>query len=158
MTILSTTVTGAPSSDLTSPTYTLARTTAPDTNGVAANVTALGGTQTDVAANSVDRPFSMLLTWPKAFKSALTSMATVAGLYPSIPTNKVTLTTRKSIGINGGGGFGIMFIQTSISVPAGAAETDPVTMAAALSCHIGELSADVTGITNILHYGTTPTP
>jgi len=156
MTIMSSTVTGAASSDLTSPTYTLVRTTAPDTNGVAVNITALGGTQTGVAVNTVDRPFSMLLTWPKAFKTALTSYLALAGLFTSLPTNKVTLTTRKAIGINASAGYGIAFVQTSISIPVGAAEMDPVGMAAALSCHIGELSANVDGITNILHYGTTP--
>jgi len=61
-------VTGAPITGFTSPTYTLIADTAPDVNGKAYAVSALGGTQAGVVVSSSSYPFTLLFTRPKVIR------------------------------------------------------------------------------------------
>lgn len=123
---------------LTSPTYTLTADLAPSSNGKQYAVTALGGTQTDVETSSVGQPFTTTLFKPAAFK-AVPPVNPVTGVLPPVGRNTFKLITRKGVVPLTGQAPVVMLVETTVSVPAGAADADPNSVAAALSLHIGGL-------------------
>lgn len=141
---------------LTSPTFTVAASAAPESNGKAVVVTALGGTQGSVEASSVDRPFTVLWTWPKFFKTLDAKFSAVAGLVSGVPANRGRLTTRKSVMINTLGGKAMCTITTEISVPAGCSSLDAESVASALSLHVGTLYIDCDEMVTNLISGINP--
>lgn len=130
-------VTGAPGTGLTSPTYTLATDVAPDVNGVARAVTALGGTQTGVEVSASSNPFTLLATRPKVLRTLPALLAN--GQLPSVPKNTWTVSVRKGVDVLSGQPKQIMLGKLEISVPAGADVADPESVRAALSLLIGAL-------------------
>lgn len=149
-------VTGsAIASKLTSPTYTITKSSFPDTNGVAYNVTALGGTQTDVTVHSQDTVFSTWFTWPKVIKTFIGSVQTLVGVL-RVPKNRFVRTTKKAVAVNGVGGVSEILISTSYEIPAGAGTFGSAQVAAAISLHQGSCAADAEGIYNACVLGTYP--
>lgn len=144
-------LTGASQSDLTSPTYTLTSDVAPNSNGEQAAVTALGGTQTGVTAHSVSSPFTLTITRPKVLK--VLGPANAAGIVANVPRNVYKIITRKGVTPLAGNPAQTMIITTEISVPAGADSYDAVNLEAALSCHIGALSDQSTGLGDVVQTG-----
>lgn len=147
-------ITGAAQTGLTSPTYTMTADTAPDSNGKQYAVTALGGTQTGVESHSVAAPFTLTFVRPKVFK-ALGKPNPVTGVISSVPRNVYKQITRKGVLPLAGQPYATMLVTTIIEVPAGADLADPEDVRAALSLHIGQLdtvSAGIgdTGITGIM--------
>jgi hypothetical protein len=147
-------ITGAAQTGLTSPTYTMTADTAPDNNGKQYAVTALGGTQTGVESHSVAAPFTLTFVRPKVFK-ALGKPNPVTGVISSVPRNVYKQITRKGVLPLAGQPYATMLVTTIIEVPAGADLADPEDVRAALSLHIGQLdtvSAGIgdTGITGIM--------
>lgn len=138
-------VTGAAQTGLTSPTYTLTADIAPDSNGKQHAVTALGGTQTNVVAHSVSRPFTHTFVRPKVLRS-LGSANPVTGVIQSVPNNTYQLITRKGVLPLAGQPVRTMIIRTIIDVPAGADTADSANIRAALSSHLGILAAQSAGI------------
>lgn len=138
-------VTGAAQTGLTSPTYTHVADVAPDINGKQVAVTALGGTQTGVTAHSVASPFTTTFARPKVFK-ALGKPNPVTGLIASVPRNTYKLITRKGVLPLAGQPYATMIITTTIEVPAGADTADAANVRAALSMHFGSLSQQSAGI------------
>jgi hypothetical protein len=132
-------LTGVAQTGLTSPTYTLADDTPPASNSKQWYVTALGGTQTGVSAHSVGRPFTLSVFAPAKAKTPTSGVLSEAGLITNIPKNQNKVITRKSIGVNSVGGYGIMNLSTSFDVPVNGPETDLVSIKAAISAHIGAL-------------------
>lgn len=130
-------VTGATSSVLTSPTYTIGADTAPTSLGKQYAVSALGGTQTGVSPHSVSSPFTATMFRPAVLK---TLQPVVNGVLKSVPMNDYTVLTRKGVVPLAGQAVKVMPIRTSLSVPAGADTADPLSIAAAISFHIGLLS------------------
>jgi len=130
-------VTGAPGTGLTSPTYTLATDVAPDVNGVARAVTALGGTQTGVEVSSPSNPFTLLATRPKNLRTLPALLAN--GQLPSVPKNTWVVSARKGVDVLSGQPKQVMLCKLEISVPAGADTADPESIRAALSLFIGSL-------------------
>jgi hypothetical protein len=130
-------VTGAPETGLTSPTYTLATDVAPDVNGVARAVTALGGTQTGVEVSSPSNPFTILATRPKVLRTLPALQAN--GQLPSVPKNTWTVSARKGVDVLSGQPKQVMLAKLEIAVPAGADIADPESVRACLSALIGSL-------------------
>jgi hypothetical protein len=144
-------LTGASQSDLTSPTYTLTSDVAPNSNGEQSAVTALGGTQTGVTAHSVSSPFTLTITRPKVLK--VLGPANAAGIVANVPRNVYKVITRKGVTPLAGNPAQTAIITTEISVPAGADSYDAVNLEAALSCHIGALSDQSTGLGDVVQTG-----
>jgi hypothetical protein len=130
-------ITGAAQTGLTSPTYTPSLDTAPDSNGKQYAITALGGTQTGVLAHTVSSPFTITFWKPKAAR--LIGRISQAGFLMSNPVNTYKVVTRKGVIPLSGQASELMTVTTIISVPAGAELASPLSVRAALSCHIGAL-------------------
>lgn len=138
-------VTGASMADLTTPTFTLTADVSPNSHSVQHAVTALGGTQSGVVSHSVSSPFTITMERPANFR-ALPKANPVTGVVNNVPRNVYTLRTRKGVTPLAGQAKQILIIETKISVPAGADEADAANIQAALSAHIGTLSAQSSGI------------
>lgn len=132
-------VTGAAQTGLTSPTYTHSVDVAPTAEGKQWAVTALGGTQTGVTIHSVASPFTFTVVKPKNFKF-LGKPNPVTGVIAGIGRNVWTALTRKGVLPLAGQPYQNLIIRTTIEVPAGADTADAPNIRAALSMHIGSLS------------------
>lgn len=138
-------VTGATVVGLTSPTYTLTSDLAPSPNGKQFAVTALGGTQTGVDLNSVSKPFTSTFFRPQVLKQ-LPAANPVTGVIKSIPTNQYKLVTRKGAQPALNQSPQKLVVTTTIEVPAGVDTYEPEEIKAAISCHIGILTQQSSGI------------
>jgi hypothetical protein len=134
-------ITGGDQTGLTSPTYTLVADAAPDTNGKQHAVSALGGTQTGVRANTISDPFTVTFSRPKNPK-ALSPQNPITGLRGSYPKNAYTLIIRKGVNVAANTPPQLMLIRCSIEVPAGADAYDAVNVRAALSLLVGVLNEE----------------
>jgi len=130
-------VTGAPITGFTSPTYTLAADTAPDVNGKAFAVTALGGTQAGVVISSASIPFTVLFTRPKVNRT-LPALG-LNGRLPSIPRNEFTLSIRKGVVPLANQPALPYVLKLVMPVPAGTDVADKPNLLAALSLMAGIL-------------------
>jgi len=142
---LTTPVTGAAQTGLTSPTYTIALDTSPDANARQYAVTALGGTQTGVTASSVSSPFTTSMFRPKAFQG-LGKPNPVTGLIAQVPRNTYKYITRKGVLPLAGQPVQNLVITTVMEVPAGADLADPLSVRAALSMHFGGIAQASAGV------------
>jgi hypothetical protein len=138
-------ITGAAQTGLTSPTYTHVADTAPTPQGKQVAVTALGGTQTGVTVHSVAAPFTISAFRPATFK-ALGKPNPTTGLISNVPKNQYKVITRKGVLPLAGQPYQTMQVTTLIDVPAGSDLADPANIRAALSAHIGALSQQSAGI------------
>jgi hypothetical protein len=137
-------VTGTAQTGLTSPTYTHVADQAPDVNGRAYAVTALGGTQTGVEVSSASNPFTLLVTKPKVLRTLPALLAN--GQLPSVPKNVYTFSIRKGVDVLAGQPKQVMLLKLEAAVPAGADVADPESVRAAWSLLIGALSQVSAGI------------
>lgn len=144
-------VTGTAQTGLTSPTYTFVADKAPDVNGTAHAVTALGGTQTGVEVSAPANPFTILATKPKVLKTLPPLLAN--GQLPTVPKNTWTFSIRKGVDVLAGQPKQVVLYKLEISVPAGADVADPESVRAGLSFFIGALSAQSAGIGDSLITG-----
>lgn len=142
---LTTPVTGAAQSGLTSPTYTVALDTSPDANARQYAVTALGGTQTGVTPSSVSSPFTTAMFRPKSYQ-ALGKPNPTTGLISRVPRNTYKIISRKGVTPLAGQPIQNMVVTTVIEVPAGADLADPANVRAALSMHFGSIGQATSGI------------
>lgn len=131
-------VTGAPQTGLTSPTYTIAADTPPASNGKQFYVSALGGTQTGVLSHSVAAPFTMAMFKPQNFKF-LQPLNPVTGVLRGVPVNTYKVITRKGVLPLAGQAYKNANISTVLDIPAGSDIADPLSLRAAISMHIGAL-------------------
>ncbi len=142
---LTTPVTGAAQTGLTSPTYTVALDTSPDATARQYAVTALGGTQTGVTASSVSSPFTTAMFRPKSYQM-LGKPNPVTGLIARVPRNVYKVISRKGVTPLAGQPIQNMLITTVIEVPAGADLADNANVRAALSMHFGSIAQATSGI------------
>jgi hypothetical protein len=142
---ISSPITGAAQTGLTSPTYTHVADIAPDSNGRQVAVTALGGTQTGVNVHSVAAPFTINFVRPKVLKT-LGKANPVTGVVNNVPRNVYKLISRKGVLPLAGQPFQNMQITTVIEVPAGSDLADPANVRAALSAHFGAIAQVSAGI------------
>lgn len=138
-------VTGAAQTGLTSPTYTVVSDQAPDVNAKQWAVSALGGTQTGVVPHSIASPFTLTFWKPKVLK-ILGIPNPTTGILSNVPNNVMALVTRKGVIPLAGQATRVMQIDTKISVPAGADTADTSNVRAALSAHIGSLQQISAGL------------
>lgn len=146
-------ITGAAQTGLTSPTYTHVSDTAPDITGKQVAVTALGGTQTGVTVHTMASPFTITVFRPKAFRF-LGNPNPVTGIVKDVPRNTFKVITRKGVLPLAGQPFANMQITTVVDLPAGSDTADAANVRAALSAHIGALSQQSAGLGDTLVSGT----
>lgn len=132
-------VTGAAQTGLTSPTYTHVADVAPDVNGRQYAVTALGGTQTGVTTHGASSPFTVTFVRPKNFKP-LGIPNPVTGVIRNIPRNTFKIIVRKGVLPLAGQSYQPMVINCQIDLPAGADIADPANVRAALSLFGGAIA------------------
>lgn len=138
-------VTGAAQTGLTSPTYTVVADTAPPGNpGRQVAVTALGGTQTGVTAHAVSSPFTGNITRPASPK-VLGSPNPVTGVIANVPMNTYKVITRKGVIPLAGQPVKVMSAITIVDVPAGADTADAANIRACLSFHFGLVAQQSAG-------------
>lgn len=138
-------ITGGPQTGFTLPVYNTAVDTPPDVNAKQVAVISIGGTQAGVDAHSVARPFTVTSFRPKTFQ-ALGKPNPVTGLISSIARNVYKVITRKGVTPLVNQPSQVALVSTEISVPAGADIADPSNIRAALSAHIGVLTAISAGL------------
>lgn len=141
---ITTPVTGAAQTGLTSPTYTISVDVAPDINGKQHAVTALGGTQTGVTTHTVSSPFTITFTRPKVLRTLPLQGAN--GQYQNVPNNVYKLLVRKGVLPAVNNSARIAAVDISISVPAGADTYDAANIRAMLSAAIGALTQVSSGV------------
>jgi len=142
---LTTPVTGAAQTGLTTPTYTIALDTSPSANSRQYAVTALGGTQTGVTASSVSSPFTSAMFRPVVYQG-LGKPNPTTGLIARVPRNVYKFITRKGVTPLAGQPIQNMLVTTVIEVPAGADVADAANIRAALSMHFGAIAQATAGI------------
>lgn len=138
-------VTGAAQTGLTSPTYTHVADVAPTAEGKQWAVTALGGTQTGVTIHSVASPFTVTVVKPKVFKS-LGKPNPTTGLIGGVGRNTWIVIVRKGVTPLAGQPFQTLIARCTIEVPAGSDTADAANIRAALSLMIGSLSQVSAGL------------
>lgn len=146
-------VTGAAISGLTTPSFTLVDDT-PPANLLAKQkaVIGIGGTQPGVTAHSITAPFTLTMVRPSTYK--VLGQPSVAGVIRAFPKNTTTLLTRKGVHVLANQPTQVMLIRTELSVPAGADSYDAVSVKSALSAHIGMLWQIAQGIADTTLTGT----
>jgi len=145
-------VAGAVVPGFTTPTYTLTADIAPNQNGKQFAVTALGGTQVGVDANTVSKPFTLTFFRPPVLKP-LPAANPVTGVIKVIPTNTYKLITRKGAKPSLNQVDQVMRITTVIEVPAGCETYEPEDVKAMVSAHFGAAYASASGIADTLITG-----
>lgn len=150
---LSSPVTGATATGyLTSPTYTVVADLAPSPNGKQYAVSALGGTQTGVDISSVSKPFTITVFKPALLKQ-LPVVNPVTGVLPAVGRNVFKVITRKGVLPLAGQSPVTMLVETTWSIPAGAGDADPNSVAAATSLHIGALAEQSNELMDMIKSG-----
>jgi hypothetical protein len=147
-------VTGTSLSGLTTPTYTIVPDTAPGLNGKQWAVSALGGTQTGVAPNSVGAPFTATYSRPTSFRTASDGVLSAQGIIADCPTNRFKRIVRKAVNVNDEGGSAIMWIETTYHVPVNSTIADPTGVKACMSFDGGLASQDYDDWFDAIHQGT----
>lgn len=138
--IITSPITGAAQTGLTSPTYTVVNDTPPvNVIGIQRTVSALGGTQTGVDVHSISRPFTCSVIRPSVYK-ALGVPNPVTGVVSTVPSNVTKVITRKGVTPLAGQPSKAAVIKTELAIPAGSDVADPANIRAAISLHIGLLS------------------
>jgi hypothetical protein len=137
---LSTPVTGGAQTGFTSPTYTIAADTPPNSAGKQYAVSAIGGTQAGVdAASSPSRPFTITLSRPQVLRT-LGPVDPVTGVLRSVPRNTYKVIVRKGVTPLAGQSAAVMNMTLEMAVPAGADIADAANVRAGLSLLIGSLN------------------
>lgn len=145
-------LTGAAITGLTSPTYTLVSDIAPTVNGKQWAISALGGTQTGVDANSVSKPFTLSFFRPVTLRT-LPQANPVTGVIKSVPVNTYKVITRKGAIPAANQMNQVARVYTIIEVPAGVDTQEPEEIKAMLSAHIGALNNQAQGISDTVLTG-----
>lgn len=136
MPTLTSPITGAAQTGLTSPTYTHVPDTAPDNNGRQVAVTALGGTQTGVTTHSVASPFTLTFVRPKVSRY-LGKPNPTTGLVKDVPRNTYKFIGRKGVLPLAGQPYQVAQCTVIIDVPAGSDIADAPNLRALLSAVFG---------------------
>lgn len=145
-------VTGAAQTGLTTPTYTLTADNPPANNAKQWAVTALGGTQTGVSSHSVASPFTISVFKPQVSQT-LAPVDPVTGVLRKVSYNTYKVITRKGVLPLAGQAFKNAVYTTVLEIPAGSDTADAEDLRAALSAHIGALTQASAGLGDTLVQG-----
>jgi hypothetical protein len=143
--------TGASITGLTSPTYTLVADLAPDANSRQWAVSALGGTQTNVRANTAGDPFTHTIR--RTPYKARPNANPTNGSYPNVPLNRIEVLTRKGVYIDSSQTVRVMNLRLIAEIPAGAELNDAVNIKAAVSAKLGLLAEEADDLADSLIKG-----
>jgi hypothetical protein len=132
-------VTGASQTLLTSPTYTFVKDNAPNSHSAQYAVTALGGTQTGVNVHSVSNPFTLTIEKPASSRS-LGSANPSTGVISNVPRNTYKIRVRKGAVPAADQNAAVSVMEASIPIPAGADTYDLINCQAGISFLIGVLT------------------
>jgi len=135
---LSTPVTGAAQTGLTSPSFTLVSASAPDSNGRQYAVSAISVTPASTDVNTASRPFTITAWWPKVVR--FLQYITNSGRSISVPVNAYKWVTRKGVTCHADLPPQQLLITTTAEVPAGADALDATAIRLALSQHFGAVA------------------
>jgi len=143
---LSSPVTGAPQTGLTSHTYTLSVDNSPPGDpGKQYAVTALGGTQVGVTTHTISSPFTVNFTRPATPKT-IGAPNPVTGQISNVPNNVTRIITRKGVTPAANQQPRLLILRTEISCPAGADTYDAPNCRAGIALHIGAIHQQSAGI------------
>jgi hypothetical protein len=145
-------VTGLVTTGFTSPTYTIASDNPPNAWSKAFAVTAIGGTQAGVDAQSASRPFVVIGSKPQNIRTLNAVDAT--GTLRNVPYNVYNVKTSKGLLPLAGQASRNGTVDTRMSVPAGADLADAPNVKAMLGLHVGVLSQQANGLADTLLTGT----
>jgi hypothetical protein len=143
--------TGGTQTGLTSPTYTLVADTVQNGQKQWA-VSALGGTQTNVRANTISDPFTATFFKPAAPK-ALPAANPVTGKYSAIPVNTYGLLIRKGVRVDAAGVQSVARVRVNFDIPAGADASDAINIRAMISFLVGLLNEESDDLSDTLLTG-----
>jgi len=149
---ISSPVTGSTVPGFTSPTYTVAVDTPPNTWSKQWAVTAVGGMQSGVdTASSASRPFTLTAYRPQSLKTL--NAVDVTGVVRSVGVNTYGLLLRKGMTPLSGQASRTGMFRAEFGVPAGADTADQPNIKAAVSAFIGALNQQSSGIADTLLTG-----
>lgn len=137
--MLTSPITGGAQTGFTSPTYTAVADKAPTPMGSQYAISALGGTQTGVDANSVSKPFTVNWVRPANFKQVVQPHP-VTGVLVRNPTNDWKLIVRKGTTPLAGQPAQTSMATVNFSIAAGADVADPEDIRALVSLLVGVLN------------------
>lgn len=141
-------VTGSAVTGLTSPTFTLAADTAPESNGKQGLVSALGGTQSSVQAHTLSMPFTLMYAKPRVFNSNQNVLGS------KVQMNKHTLIARKGLLCDTSSTVPkIGLIRTSFEIPVGAETNDTNSVKSMISAYAGWLHTHVDEVATAITSG-----
>lgn len=116
-------IAGTAYTGVASPTFTLTADSPPAVNAKQWAVSALGGTQTGVTANSISSPFTVSV-WKPAVSKQIPAPNALTGLRGSIPMNQSKIIVRK--GGNAASGVPVIAIfRGTWDIPAGMDSYEP---------------------------------
>lgn len=145
-------ITGGTQTGLTSPTYTLVS----DAVGAGGQrqyaVSALGGTQTNVRANSLSDPFTVTFFKPAAPKG-LPPQNPNTLRYPSIPINTYGMLIRKGVRVDSSNTLAVARVRVNFDVPAGSDVSDAINIRAMISFLVGILNEESDDLSDTLLTG-----
>lgn len=147
----STPITGTAQAGFTTPGYIHSADTYPGVNGKQVAITSVTGTQVGVRSHTVSDPFTLSGGRPTSLRSL--PAVNGNGGYSSVPRNTYFVITRKGVNIAANQPSVTMLVSTKVEVPAGSDAYDAPNVRAALSCHIGALSQQSTGIGDLCTTG-----
>lgn len=145
-------ITGGTQTGLTTPTYTLVSDTPPSQGQKQWAVSALGGTQTNVRANTISDPFAATFYKPTTPK-ALPSANPVTGKYASVPVNTYGLLIRKGLKIDAAGTLAVGRVRVNFDIPAGSDASDAINIRAMISFLVGLLNEESDDLSDTLLTG-----
>jgi hypothetical protein len=148
---ISSPVTGAAQTGLTSPTYTMTADVAPNAQGKQQAVTALGGTQTGVRTHSASDPFTVTIERPAVIRQV--PVVAASGTLPQVPRNVYVLRVRKGVLPVAGQAPQPALLELRMNVPAGSDTADPANLRAALSLMGGAIAQVSAGLGDTLVTG-----
>lgn len=114
-----TALTGGAQTGFVTPTYTLTQDIAPTIFGKQWAVTAIGGTQTGVAASSAAKPFSVTVVRPTAFKSTFAVNPQTGAIIGPVPKNAWKIIVRKGVDVLANNPSQLASCTLDVKVPAG---------------------------------------
>lgn len=131
-------ITGAAQTGLTSPTYTLLQDSNPTNFSKQWVVSALGGTQTGVDAHAVSKPFTLSFFKPSSPR-VLPAPNAITGVIKDVPVNTYKFKVRKGVVPGANQSPKIASCNIDVQIPAGADSYDIANCRAMLSAAIGGL-------------------
>lgn len=139
---ISSPVTGAAVTGLTSPAFTLVGVNS-DYRTRKYYVSQLGGTQPGVVPHNIAKPFTIEVQRPATIKYPSASVLDTVGNISTVPKNRFDVKTEKGIDVNAAGGVGVSYAGAYASIPVNGTVQDLMSIKSQLSLTVGTLVAEI---------------